>query len=134
MRSPSQPAKPPRPSSPPSSRPVAREFVALMRGLWVQHDPMRFLDAGGETFDSYEHQAYVTALCADEIRTPSDAAKVILAILRHEFGYHSPTWADAEFTRRMGALSVDLFEALRQRPEHASEAASGVYPTVKPPR
>lgn len=130
---PSQPARP-RPSSPPSSRPVAREFVALMRGLWVQHDPMRFLDAGGETFDSYDHQAYVTALCIDEIHTPSDASKVVLAILRHEFGYQSPMWADPEFTRRMNALSVGLFEAIAQIPERASEVATGVYPALKPQR
>ena len=79
--------------SPRSLRPTARprrgrwgqQFVSAMRRLWVTHDPLRFVGDGAETLDVHDHQAYVTALCADEIGSAADAEKVIATILRHEF-------------------------------------------------
>jgi hypothetical protein len=105
-----------RPSARPSSRPVGQEFVTAMRRLWITHDPLRFVGEGSETFDVYDHQAYVTALCADEIGSAADAEKVLATILRHEFGIRSPIWSDPEFAPRMQRLAGDVAAAIASRP------------------
>lgn len=102
-------ARPPGPSVRPSSRPVSADFVTVMRRLWVSHDPLRFVGPGAETFDAYDHQAYVTALCADEIHSVADAEKVLSTILRHEFGIRSTLWADPSFAPRLQRLAQDVF-------------------------
>ena len=107
-------ARPPAPSVRPSSRPVSADFVAAMRRLWVSHDPLRFVGPGAETFDAYDHQAYVTALCADEIRSVADAEKVLSTILRHEFGIRSAIWSDPTFAPRLQRLAQDVFCAVER--------------------
>ena len=105
-----------RPSARPSSRPVGQDFVTAMRRLWITHDPLRFVGEGSESFDVYDHQAYVTALCADEIRSAADAEKVLATILRHEFGIRSPIWSDPEFAPRLQRLAGDVAAAVAGRP------------------
>lgn len=108
-----------RPTARPSSRPVGHEFVSAMRRLWVTHDPLRFVGDGAETLDVYDHQAYVTALCADEIGSAADAEKVIATILRHEFGIRSPIWSDPEFAPRLQRLAEDVAAVVARRPARA---------------
>ncbi|MFO0603821.1 MAG: hypothetical protein U0324_11640 [Polyangiales bacterium] len=98
---------------------MGHEFVSAMRRLWVTHDPLRFVGDGAETLDVYDHQAYVTALCADEIGSAADAEKVIATILRHEFGIRSPIWSDPEFAPRLQRLAEDVAAVVARRPARA---------------
>ncbi len=98
-----------------STRPVAADFVAQMRRLWVHHDPMRFVGDEGAAYDLYDHQAYVTALCADEILSEGDAEKIVTTMLRHEFGSQGPVWIHPDFVPRVQSLARDLFVATQQR-------------------
>ncbi len=112
---PPPPSRAPRASERPSSRPVAAEFVAQVRRLWIQHDPMRFVVEGVEQPELYEHEAYVASLCADDILSEGDAARIVSTILRREFGSHGATWADPGLVQRIQALAGDLFRAIEQR-------------------
>lgn len=98
-----------------STRPVAADFVSHVRGLWVHHDPMRFVGEEGAAYDLYDHQAYVTALCADEILSEGDAEKIVTTMLRHEFGSHGAVWNDPAFVHRVQSLARDLFVASQER-------------------
>jgi hypothetical protein len=108
-----------RPAPRPSSRPVGQDFVTAVRRLWITHDPLRFVGEGSESLDVYDHQAYVTALCADEIGSAADAEKVLATILRHEFGIRSPIWSDPEFGPRLQRLAEDVAALVARRPARA---------------
>lgn len=112
-----------RPSERPSTRPVAADFVSQVQRLWVHHDPMRFVGDEGAAFDLYDHQAYVTALCADEILSEGDAEKIVTTMLRHEFGSHGATWNDADFVQRVQSLARDVFHATQQRAKRPATVA-----------
>ncbi len=110
----------------PSSRPVAAELVSSVRRLWVSHDPLRFVDGSGDSLDAYDHQAYVTALCMDEMRSVADAEKVLSTILRHEFGIRSQLFADPEFPGRLQRLARDVFDAVTRAPRLATRPYAAV--------
>ena len=113
-------------SSPRASRPISASLIASVRALWVEHDPMQFLDGGaGESEETYEHQAYVMGLCLNEIHSESDAGKVVTTILRAEFGFGGSRWADAEYCARSQALAASVFALVREENERE---ITGVYP------
>jgi hypothetical protein len=116
------PPRGPRPSERPSSRPVEPAFVARVRDLWVHHDPMRLAARGDPAFDLYDHQAYVSALCADEILSAPDAEQIITKIVRNEFGTLAASLGEPEFIARVQGLAVDLFAAVQERAQRPSNA------------
>lgn len=99
----------------PVSRPVEPEFVAVVRGLWVRHDPMRLVVDGEAPYDLYDHQSYVAALCADEILSVADAEQIVTNILRNEFGVVASASTDAGFSARVQALAAELFATAQRR-------------------
>jgi hypothetical protein len=124
----SQSSAPPRlqrTSDRPLSRPVEPDFVARVRDLWVRHDPMRLANEVG-AFDLYDHESYVTSLCADEILSVADAEQIVTKILRNEYGIFSATHADHDFMARLQGLAADLYAAANQRVKRPSTAP---YPT-----
>ncbi|MFO0648627.1 MAG: hypothetical protein U0326_20465 [Polyangiales bacterium] len=116
----SAPPRSQRPSDRPSSRPVEPDFVTLVHDLWVRHDPMRFATEGAVPFHLYDHESYVTSLCADEFLSVVDAEQIVTKILRNEYGSLAATLADHEFLSRVQALAAELFAAAQQRVKRPS--------------
>lgn len=116
----SAPPRSQRPSDRPSSRPVEPDFVTLVHELWVRHDPMRFAIDGAVAFHLYDHESYVTSLCADEFLSVADAEQIVTKILRNEYGTLAATLSHAEFLSRVQGLAVDLFAAAQQRVKRPS--------------
>ena len=106
-----------------STRPVAADFVSQVRRLWVHHDPMRFVGDEGAAYDLYDHQAYVTALCADEILSEGDAEKIVTTMLRHEFGSQGAVWNHPDVALRVQNLARDLDVATQQRARRPASVA-----------
>ncbi len=111
----SAPTRTQRPSDRPISRPVEPDFVSLVRDLWVRHDPMRLVIDGDARFDLYDHQSYVTALCADEILSVADAEQIVTNILRNEYGVVASASNDAGVVARVQSLAAELFAAAQRR-------------------
>jgi hypothetical protein len=107
---------------------VSAEFLAEVRALWIARDPFRLHTEGAEplAFDTYDHQAYVTALCADEIHDVSDAERVLLTITRNEFGMRASILTDAAFVANIQALARDLLHVVAITPRRP---ATGPYPS-----
>lgn len=104
------------------SQPVPFDFSTAVQRLWVQHDPMLLVGDDGPSHDLYEHQAYITSLCAAEVLSVDDAEKIVTTILRREYTNITALWSDAAFLRRVQGLAVDLFAACQARPRRVSTA------------